>query len=110
MIHGGTNNLFFLLDSHNQNKPLQNANGRGAPPARRGSDVDSIAKTSQLSATAPEFVPTGMSQYDVSTVCTLAVDVVVLLILFLVQLFFNYSFIKMIQFFPLISAVGPNFL
>lgn len=48
------------------NKPLQNANGSSAPPA-----VDSIAKTSQLSASAPEFVPTGMSQYEVSTVFTL---------------------------------------
>lgn len=55
------------IDVKKTNKPLQNANGSSAPPARRGSDVDSIARTSQLSASAPEFVPTGMSQYEDQT-------------------------------------------
>lgn len=54
-------------DARKQSQPFQNANGSSAPPARRGSDVDSVVKTSQLSASAPEFVPTGMNQYEDQT-------------------------------------------
>lgn len=68
-----------LLDSKRQSKPLQNANGNGTPGPRRGSDADSIVKTSRLSASAPEFVPAGMSLYDVSRVFTIAVVSLILI-------------------------------
>lgn len=84
-------------DAKKQSKPLQNANGSGAPPTRGGGDVDSIAKTSRLSASAPEFVPSGMSQYEVSADFNLTADTVDL-----------FPFLKYI--FSVISSLGPSFL
>lgn len=56
-------NLF--LDLERQSKPQQSANANNTSAPRRFSQEDSIIKSSRLSASAPEFVPSGMGQYEV---------------------------------------------
>ncbi|KAM7415873.1 hypothetical protein PAMA_018099 [Pampus argenteus] len=47
-----------------QNKPQQSANANSPYASRGYNDVDSLVKSSKLSANAPEFVPTGLNQYE----------------------------------------------
>ncbi|XP_041643719.1 polyadenylate-binding protein-interacting protein 1 [Cheilinus undulatus] len=48
-------------DLKKQNKPQQNANANSTSASKRCNDVDSLVKSSKLSANAPEFVPSGIS-------------------------------------------------
>ncbi|KAM9857879.1 polyadenylate-binding protein-interacting protein 1 [Aulostomus maculatus] len=47
-----------------QNKPQQSANANSPPASIGCNDVDTLVKSSKLSASAPEFVPTGINQYE----------------------------------------------
>lgn len=51
-------------DCKRQSKPQQSANANSTSVSRGCNDVDSLVKTSKLSATAPEFVPTGINIYE----------------------------------------------
>ncbi|XP_053180673.1 polyadenylate-binding protein-interacting protein 1 [Scomber japonicus] len=51
-------------DCKRQNKPQQSANANNASVSRGSNDVDSLVKTSKLSATAAEFVPSGINLYE----------------------------------------------
>ncbi|XP_047448644.1 polyadenylate-binding protein-interacting protein 1 [Mugil cephalus] len=51
-------------DSRRQIKPQQSANANNVSTSRGCNDVDSLVKGSTLSASAPEFVPTGMNSYE----------------------------------------------
>ncbi|XP_028270981.1 polyadenylate-binding protein-interacting protein 1 [Parambassis ranga] len=53
MAHGGFHS-----------KPQQSANSNNTSASRGFNDVDSVIKTSNLSASAPEFVPTGYNSYE----------------------------------------------
>nr|XP_046243974.1 polyadenylate-binding protein-interacting protein 1 isoform X2 [Scatophagus argus] len=51
-------------DFKRQNKPQQSANPNSASASSKWNEVDSIVKSSQLSASAPEFVPAGFNLYE----------------------------------------------
>ncbi|XP_008283164.1 polyadenylate-binding protein-interacting protein 1 [Stegastes partitus] len=51
-------------DCRRQNKPQQSANANNTPVSRGFNDVDSLVKSSKLSASAPEFVPCGINTYE----------------------------------------------
>ncbi|XP_070821350.1 polyadenylate-binding protein-interacting protein 1 [Chaetodon trifascialis] len=51
-------------DSKRQSKPQQSANANNTSASRRCNDVDSMVKSSKLSASAPEFVPSGFNLYE----------------------------------------------
>lgn len=57
--------LLPLSDSKRQSKPQQSTNANNISASRRCNDVDSMVKSSKLSASAPEFVPSGFNPYDV---------------------------------------------
>uniref|UniRef100_A0A671XY90 Polyadenylate-binding protein-interacting protein 1 n=1 Tax=Sparus aurata TaxID=8175 RepID=A0A671XY90_SPAAU len=48
-------------------KPQQSANANSMSASRSGNEVDTIVKSSKLSASAPEFVPSGINQYEENT-------------------------------------------
>lgn len=54
-----------VSDFKRQSKPQQCANANSTSAPRRCSEVDSVVKSSKLSASAPEFVPSAVSLYDV---------------------------------------------
>lgn len=58
------NNFFPLSDTRRQCKP-QHTTFNNSTPASKGHNVESVAETSKLSATAPEFFPPGFAQYEV---------------------------------------------
>uniref|UniRef100_UPI0037E93F0F polyadenylate-binding protein-interacting protein 1 n=1 Tax=Semicossyphus pulcher TaxID=241346 RepID=UPI0037E93F0F len=58
------NNNTGVGDLKKQNKPQQSANANSMSASRRSNDVDSLVMSSKLSASAPEFVPSGISQYE----------------------------------------------
>ena len=62
-----TDNFFLpsLSDLRRPSKPQQSANANSMSASRRGNEVDTIVKSSKLSASAPEFVPSGINQYEV---------------------------------------------
>ncbi|XP_035514371.1 polyadenylate-binding protein-interacting protein 1 [Morone saxatilis] len=51
-------------DFKRQSKPQQSANANSTSASRRCNEVDSVVKSSKLSASAPEFVPSGMNPYE----------------------------------------------
>ncbi|CAI5649695.1 unnamed protein product [Oreochromis niloticus] len=51
-------------DYRRQSRPPQSPNSNNTSASRGGNDVDSMIKSSKLSANAPEFVPLGFNQYD----------------------------------------------
>uniref|UniRef100_A0A8C2WKZ0 Polyadenylate-binding protein-interacting protein 1 n=1 Tax=Cyclopterus lumpus TaxID=8103 RepID=A0A8C2WKZ0_CYCLU len=51
-------------DFKRQSKPQHSANANSAPAPRGFNEVDSVVKSSKLSASAPEFVPSAMSSYE----------------------------------------------
>ncbi|XP_022063464.1 polyadenylate-binding protein-interacting protein 1 [Acanthochromis polyacanthus] len=51
-------------DFRRQSKPQQSANASNTSASRGFHDVDSLVKSSKLSASAPEFVPGGINQYE----------------------------------------------
>lgn len=51
-------------DYRRPNRPQQSANANSMSASRGCNDVDSLVKSSKLSASAPEFVPSGMGPYD----------------------------------------------
>lgn len=51
-------------DFRKQNKPQQSSNANSTSASRGCNDVDSVLKSSKLSASAPEFVPSGMNPYE----------------------------------------------
>ncbi|XP_018528622.1 polyadenylate-binding protein-interacting protein 1 [Lates calcarifer] len=55
-------------DCKRQNKPQQSANANSMPASKGSNDVDSLVKSSKLSASAPEFVPSGFNPCD-DSVC-----------------------------------------
>lgn len=57
--------FFFSLDCQKQSKPQQSATANNVSASRGCNDVDSLVKSSKLSASAPEFVPFGMNPYEV---------------------------------------------
>lgn len=67
-----TENIFFLPLSEfkRQIKPQQSANANSTSAPRRYNEVDSLVKSSKLSASAPEFVPSGISTYEVRGIFT----------------------------------------
>ncbi|KAG7489501.1 polyadenylate-binding protein-interacting 1 [Solea senegalensis] len=52
-----------------RSKLQQSANTNDMPASRECYDVDSLVKSSNLSATAPEFVPSGFNTYEDPAVC-----------------------------------------
>lgn len=58
-------NIFVFPDYRRQSRPPQSPNYNNTSASRGGNDVDSMIKSSKLSANAPEFVPLGFNQYDV---------------------------------------------
>lgn len=66
-MNSETKNAFLqsLSDFKRQSKPQQSANANNTSAPTRCSEVDSIVKSSRLSASAPEFVPSGMSLFEV---------------------------------------------
>lgn len=54
----------FSGDCKRQSKLQQSANANSTSASRGCNDVDSLVKSSKLSASAPEFVPTGINQYE----------------------------------------------
>ncbi|XP_070690244.1 polyadenylate-binding protein-interacting protein 1 [Pempheris klunzingeri] len=48
-------------------KPQQSANANSTSASRRNNELDSLVKSSKLSASAPEFVPSGINLYEDST-------------------------------------------
>ncbi|XP_030594159.1 polyadenylate-binding protein-interacting protein 1 [Archocentrus centrarchus] len=51
-------------DCRRQNKPPQSANTNNTSASGDYNDVDTLVKSSKLSASAPEFVPLGFNPYD----------------------------------------------
>ncbi|XP_074525386.1 polyadenylate-binding protein-interacting protein 1 [Halichoeres trimaculatus] len=51
-------------DFKRQNKVHQNANVDSTSASRRGNELDSLVLSSNLSANAPEFVPSGVGMYE----------------------------------------------
>lgn len=51
-------------DSKRQNKPLQSANANSTSAFRECKEVNFLVKSSTLSASAPEFVPSGTNLYE----------------------------------------------
>uniref|UniRef100_A0A3Q1G2W1 Polyadenylate-binding protein-interacting protein 1 n=1 Tax=Acanthochromis polyacanthus TaxID=80966 RepID=A0A3Q1G2W1_9TELE len=56
--------MLLLPDFRRQSKPQQSANASNTSASRGFHDVDSLVKSSKLSASAPEFVPGGINQYE----------------------------------------------
>ncbi|KAM8760288.1 polyadenylate-binding protein-interacting protein 1 [Acanthopagrus schlegelii] len=54
-------------DLRRPSKPQQSANANSMSASRRGNEVDTIVKSSKLSASAPEFIPSGINQYEENT-------------------------------------------
>ncbi|XP_020499580.1 polyadenylate-binding protein-interacting protein 1 [Labrus bergylta] len=59
-----TNELSVGGDFKKQNKAQQNANANSISASKKCNDVDSVIKSSKLSASAPEFVPSGIGLYE----------------------------------------------
>lgn len=57
-------NAIAAGDFKRQNKPQQSANANSTSASIGFNEVDSLVKSSKLSASAPEFVPSGVSQYE----------------------------------------------
>lgn len=57
-------NAIAAGDFKRQNKPQQSANANSMSASIGFNEVDSLVKSSKLSASAPEFVPSGVSQYE----------------------------------------------
>lgn len=72
--------MFLLLGFHS--KPQQSVNSNNASASRGFNDVDSVIKTSNLSASAPEFVPTGYNPYEVRRLYTIVASALILLLLY----------------------------
>ncbi|XP_070760507.1 polyadenylate-binding protein-interacting protein 1 [Enoplosus armatus] len=51
-------------DFKRQSKPQQSANANSTSASRKCNEVDSMVKSSKLSASAPEFVPSGSNLYE----------------------------------------------
>ncbi|XP_069563985.1 polyadenylate-binding protein-interacting protein 1 [Brachyistius frenatus] len=51
-------------DFRRQSKPQQSANANNTSASRGCNDVDSLIKSSKLSASAPEFVPSAINPYE----------------------------------------------
>ncbi|XP_029295787.1 polyadenylate-binding protein-interacting protein 1 [Cottoperca gobio] len=51
-------------DLKRQSKPQQSANANSTSASRGFNEVDSLVKSSKLSASAPEFVPSGINPYE----------------------------------------------
>lgn len=68
-MDGNAHHLFrpAFPDYRRQNKPQQSAN---TSASARCNDVDTLAKSSKLSASAPEFVPSGFNPYEVRGMST----------------------------------------
>ncbi|XP_059193824.1 polyadenylate-binding protein-interacting protein 1 [Centropristis striata] len=59
-----TTNAMAAGDFKRQSKPQQSANANSTSASRGFNEVDSLVKSSTLSASAPEFVPSGFMPYE----------------------------------------------
>ncbi|CAG5924779.1 unnamed protein product [Menidia menidia] len=62
--NSGAANVLVGEDSRKESRPQQSVTANAALPSRGHNDVDTLIKSSKLSACAPEFVPFGMSSYE----------------------------------------------
>ncbi|XP_072243652.1 polyadenylate-binding protein-interacting protein 1 isoform X1 [Leuresthes tenuis] len=62
--NSGTANVLVGGDCRKETRPQQSATVNNASSSRGCNDVDTLIKSSKLSASAPEFVPFGTSPYE----------------------------------------------